>query len=561
MKLRYKPITYTMALVLTCRFGMSALGLAANTDNLSHDHIISGVVVNEASGLPISGTIVSLADDTNTTQSIETVTDVEGRFSFTHLPNGRFLLQAMHPSYLTSAFEEHEGFSTAIVIGDGLNTVGIRFALKPSAVISGTVEDDSGDPVQLARIFLYCQSRMSGTVQIVRVGETNSDPSGSYEFARLEPGKYYIAVTGKPWYARPSNGLFQSQGLDSASTPPSPLDVVYPTTYYPDVTDPTFAMPIPVNAGEHAQIKFTLHPVQAAHAVMHISSQHGSLIVPMLEQKIFGVSQPTGTSRISYESRGVGDDARGIMIVQFSGIAPGHYDVDMRGENGELNQKLGIDTEDDPEVIDAAADKTSVNILGSVRMTDGQRLPSGLRISLQPQEDEIGVTMPVNEDGRLQPHGVNPGLYKVVISTNAAVAVEQMRALGATLDGDLLRIKDKPVYLAATLVAGTTTVTGVVRMDGRPASGIMTLLAPDEPRAADRDLFRRDQSASDGSFILKNVVCGNYTILAIKDGWTLDWMRLNEINSYIAKGVKIKVPEHKKIIQISSSVDVQTRQN
>ena len=33
-------------------------------------------------------------------------------------------------------------------------------------------------------------------------------------------------------------------------------------------------------------------------------------------------------------------------------------------------------------------------------------------------------------------------------------------------------------------------------------------------------LIRRDQSDSDGSFALRDVVPGQYTVVAIQDGWT-----------------------------------------
>jgi hypothetical protein len=41
--------------------------------------------------------------------------------------------------------------------------------------------------------------------------------------------------------------------------------------------------------------------------------------------------------------------------------------------------------------------------------------------------------------------------------------------------------------------------------------------------AATRDLFRRDQSDLDGTFSLHGVIPGTYTVVAIDNGWDLDW--------------------------------------
>jgi hypothetical protein len=43
------------------------------------------------------------------------------------------------------------------------------------------------------------------------------------------------------------------------------LDVAYPTTYYPDVTDADAAPPIPIKGGERVQADFILHAERAMH--------------------------------------------------------------------------------------------------------------------------------------------------------------------------------------------------------------------------------------------------------------------------------------------------------
>jgi hypothetical protein len=53
-------------------------------------------------------------------------------------------------------------------------------------------------------------------------------------------------------------------------------------------------------------------------------------------------------------------------------------------------------------------------------------------------------------------------------------------------------------------------IDGVAKRGDQPAGGVMVLLVPDENLI----LFRRDQSDSDGTFTLGNIVPGRYRLLA-----------------------------------------------
>lgn len=50
----------------------------------------------------------------------------------------------------------------------------------------------------------------------------------------------------------------------------------------------------------------------------------------------------------------------------------------------------------------------------------------------------------------------------------------------------------------------------------------MILLVPENPEI-NLPLFRRDQSDSDGTFTLLDVLPGRYKVMAIENGWDLEW--------------------------------------
>jgi len=68
----------------------------------------------------------------------------------------------------------------------------------------------------------------------------------------------------------------------------------------------------------------------------------------------------------------------------------------------------------------------------------------------------------------------------------------------------------------------------------------MIVLAPRDLKG-NPALFRRDQSDSDGSFALNFVVPGRYTLLAIEDGWDLEWADPAVLQRYIAGGESVQI--------------------
>jgi len=87
----------------------------------------------------------------------------------------------------------------------------------------------------------------------------------------------------------------------------------------------------------------------------------------------------------------------------------------------------------------------------------------------------------------------------------------------------------------------------------------MIVLLPKNP-ALWRALTRRDQSDSDGSFALPDVAPGNYTVVAIEDGWALDSTSSEAMARYLPGGTSVTVTEQSgTLIRLSSPLSVQTR--
>jgi hypothetical protein len=127
-----------------------------------------------------------------------------------------------------------------------------------------------------------------------------------------------------------------------------------------------------------------------------------------------------------------------------------------------------------------------------------------------------------------------------------------------TLPGNQITVHDKPIQVIATVSFSETRVEGFARnRDGKGQSGAMIVLVPKEMKAF-RSLARRDQSDSDGSFSLRDVVPGPYLVVAIQDGWELDWQRPEVIRRYLSGGIPVTVTESSgKLLRLTDPVPVQ----
>ena len=118
---------------------------------------IAGTVVNEVTGAALALVKVSIADTRARAQRIEMVTGEGGHFEFAGVPAGKYALQGAKRGYITSSYEQHEQYSTAIVTGPEFATEKLVLRLMLMALIMGHVLDESGDPVRHARVRLFLE--------------------------------------------------------------------------------------------------------------------------------------------------------------------------------------------------------------------------------------------------------------------------------------------------------------------------------------------------------------------------------------------------------------------
>jgi hypothetical protein len=244
-----------------------------------------------------------------------------------------------------------------------------------------------------------------------------------------------------------------------------------------------------------------------------------------------------------------------------TGVPAGEYSVRAGGGSGShtLNN---VDLVNDGQEVDIANGETVSGVQATVQILGQKELPAELRIGLSDGHRNVVTTKTTDAKGEVRFDDVEPGKYAVLAwSSGKAYAVTRVSSHGSDMPGHTLNVVagSAPADIVITLVTGTTNVEGVASHAGKGAPGAMIVLVPEDPENH-RELFRRDQSDLDGSFNLPNVVPGTYTVLAIENGWDLDWSQPAVIVQYAKHAQSLKVPaQAQDSVHVPAPVEIQPR--
>lgn len=516
---------------------------------------IAGSVVSKADGRPLGRARVTVRDAKEPQKFQSMVTAEDGKYEFNGVPAGKYSLTGAKRGFIAASYDQHDQYSTAIVTGAGLEAENLVLRLAPNAVIAGKVLDEANDPVRHAQVTLYYNDHSSGVDQIRQFRSAQTNDLGEYELTPLMPGTYFLSASSKPWYAiHPHSDPGQSESEHASevtSTVDRALDVAYPVTYYPDVTEADDAMPIPIRGGERVEADIHLNPVPSLRLLFRMpdDGKHG-FTVPQLQRSVFD-----GSTFV--ESSGANVVSPGLM--EITGIPAGRYNISVNGPGVPL-QMNGVDLTKDGEQIDTSKGEVLSSIKLSVQIAGGSVLPPHLSIGLRAGSKIPGAS-PLDSKGEAELQQIAAGKYEILVwGPGSRYSVARMSVDGAQLSGHALLVAaGSSPAVSLTVVTGNAEIQGTVTRAGKGFAGAMVVLVPKNPEL-DRDLFRRDQSDLDGTFLLRDVIPGSYTLLAIENGWDLDWSQPGVITAYLKHRRRIEVGNQSgRPMNIAEPIEVQSK--
>ena len=301
---------------------------------------ISGRVLDAKSRRPLANASIRVGNFVNSRVFPDdrgTASKADGTFELKNLPAGRYILSASKNGFVTMSYGSRALDEPArpIVVASGQQVDGIDVVLPAAGVISGTVLNESGQPLVSAPVWLLRQQSIDGSRRLVSLADSREDPItgalhltdltdnlGQFRLFGLLPGTYYLAV-GSPVPTNKAN-----RGTNDSVDPTAPF------FFYPGTLDPAQAQAIVVSEGSEISALVTTRRATTAAIA--------GLLLP---------SGPLTSATVTLVSHGVGGDkTRDSVRVQSDGsfrvdnLAPGRYTLLARAE-GQVG-RLTVDLAD-----------------------------------------------------------------------------------------------------------------------------------------------------------------------------------------------------------------------
>jgi hypothetical protein len=258
--------------------------------------------------------------------------------------------------------------------------------------------------------------------------------------------------------------------------------------------------------------------------------------MPQLRKRVFDTVEHVG-----YD--GVQSTAPGVY--ELSGVPAGKYSVVLPdSQTGRQQQSTEITLTKDGQELDVSHAEAMASVKLSVKLP---RQPPGsqqVTIGLQDSRMRVIAANAIDAAGDVTLESVPPGKYALVaFSGDKRYSVIRTVFSGMETSNNVLTLTSgSSLSGTAFLALGVVSVEGFVHRAGKPSSGVMVALIPKDPQSH-LDMFRRDQSDSDGSFALPAVIPGTYTLIAVEDAWGFQWLQPDVLNRYLQHGQNLTIGE------------------
>ena len=144
------------------------------------------------------------------------MTGGDGKFVFHSLPPGNFMLTVSLNGYSSTLAANASNFSaltaftgmtlpttganspSTITLTEGQHVSDVRLRLWKHAAITGTVQDDGGEPAVGLTVQAMSRIVLAGRARYLPVGSGRTDDRGTYRIASMQPGDYIVVIPQAP---------------------------------------------------------------------------------------------------------------------------------------------------------------------------------------------------------------------------------------------------------------------------------------------------------------------------------------------------------------------------
>ena len=507
---------------------------------------IAGAVVKEPGSEPLKKVLVQVIAERQG-ESYTASTDADGHFRVDNVAPGRY-----------SIFFEKTGFAgvnarglksdvNVLTVQAGQPLEDLVFRMLPTAVISGRVTDEDGDPMHEVRVFV--QRKKPGKAGREGVGMAGTNDLGEYRLAGLFPGEYWIVAMPPPDY-RDYERQREKSPPDGDKTASHP-DTRYVSTYYPGTYDATQASAVKLKVGDEMPVNFTLVPARTyrVRGVVGVGTGQKAGV------ELF--AKAGDNYRVNADE--IGPDGQ----FEVRGVAPGSYVL--RAGSGTGTELLSA--HQDINVVAADVDGIRLTPVASFTMSghlhsdiasaDLAQYVVNLRLAELPEDpgffmsqDFFGTNATVDRLGHFEWKDVNPGNYIVQVYGSDPQSSYYLKsvtlggrdiATGFTASGPATL--EVLVSSKAGIVEGTVVEKEKDVDDAHPAANATVVAVPEEKYRKIPNRFASGTTDQYGRFSIRGLAPGSYMLCAWLDLEDSVWRDADFLKSQEANGTGVKVEE------------------
>jgi 5-hydroxyisourate hydrolase-like protein (transthyretin family) len=455
-------------------------------------------------------------------------TDAAGAYRFDRVPPGEFRIRIQKPGFVTLDADAAPNAALTMIRG---------------GAIEGVVADPNGDPI-LSVVVAALQPQTDRTAPPKRVAQARTDDLGRYRLHSLPAGDYFVSVTADGPYL---SAVFVMQGEKR----PDVTSVYYPAaaaiedakyvrvsagrdataidvTFAPPraVKDPNAPPPPPRpdrnGTGRIAGVVTDAtsgKPIRAAELLLVPAPGQGPQITDWIRTDAQGRFAYASLPAQRYTLR---FSATRYVTLEYGQKRPGETGTQIAlrdGEDYRADMKLPRAGALEGTLLDEFGDPAP-----GVAVQLAQRQYAAGRQRLMPASGRL-YTAPSDDRGHFRVSNLAPGDYYVAALSGAYTDANEVGGFAPTYypgtvdSGGATPVTiafgvDTPPLTLALVPAKTVSVSGtMVGADGKPVGGggTLWLATPDRLKRMDFNLAR-GSTAPDGTFVLRNVPQGMYTM-------------------------------------------------